>query len=967
MLFEPPVFKGFLSKISEEAPLISSESGSVYRHTRTVPYGNYEVDAMATEAEKVEGKQQEAESTKSSESAVTEANAGKVDLVDKQKEQIEYLKSGGRSGITDDFGKPLLFDGDFAQATRKAVTELTKVFKGEESEEHSGTAKAEKARPVENAESTESKGRKPAPAGEVHMEPLEVIGKPPYAGEGLKMDVPADFTIGKAGDTLESLAKGYLPKDATAEQIKAYEKELAIVNGLDPANPGDLAGKKLSMPGHTADGGIVTLDSNYRQTTRWQDGREKIEDPNGRGYERTPDGSGGYKEKHWGPRPGDQFELTTGNDGQQRIADKAGDKPREVPPASKEVADERQKLKDLAEEKIADPEKRAKFEADMLRFEERAAKQVPPLSPEEITKTYKEMERLLSATGDAPLKQDDRVKIAEQVMSQVANPRSIDQGQHETCNMTTAEILLYTKNPSDAVKLVTDVATTGEYTAKDGTKVTIDPRAADGEAKMNPPGDGDRSHASQIFQVTAVNLYYQKQPYTYTDAAGNSRTVPAGQLEYQQVPSQPGAVPPVVGGERLFDKTTTPPTVVMKNWTKGIPEDSPDLADRAMVDVPNMITGNSDATMIEHNTAVYGDATGVKTFKTEEEMKDFIKKAKEEHKLPIIMGVHSGQEPFLHDSGNGAAGGSGGWHVVTITDYDEATGKVKIDNQWGSEADHQGDNGVHVHDLYRASRSPEATEEVDAPWYKPWAGKEDENVTIRDLEKDVEWDRDKDTIDTQKEFELLRLKHQYGGMSDADYDDELKDAIDDAADRWQEQKDGGTFDQNEYNNAQSKLRDMVKALPPERRIDFLEQMHEKGMIDDASYKSDLIRATGGFFGEARSSEQTEEFMNKVKAMTDGMSAEDKNDFYQTIHDNAKPSTRLEMIQMEMKTGAIDDAKYDELIVSTTKDYLSASHTAAESASYAARLWTIVSALPESRRESILKKITPSPAPAPAGP
>src|SRR5262245_3227924 len=42
---------------------------------------------------------------------ITEASAGKVELVEEQKRFDGYLKSGGRSGISDDFGKPLLVDG----------------------------------------------------------------------------------------------------------------------------------------------------------------------------------------------------------------------------------------------------------------------------------------------------------------------------------------------------------------------------------------------------------------------------------------------------------------------------------------------------------------------------------------------------------------------------------------------------------------------------------------------------------------------------------------------------------------------------------------------------------------------------------------------------------------------------------------------------------------------------------------
>ncbi|MBX9723709.1 MAG: hypothetical protein K2X81_20050, partial [Candidatus Obscuribacterales bacterium] len=584
---------------------------------------------------------------------------------------------------------------------------------------------------------------------EIKMDPLTVRAALPYAGEGIKRDIDPQQVTVKPGETLEHVAKSNLPRGASAEQVRAYEKEIAIVNGLNPAKPGHLDGKQLNLPGNNKDGDLVLIDANGRINIRSKTGAESTFDADGRSYSRKPDGAGAYTEKHAGPRQEDSFELTRTGDGKLLIADKPGDKPREVPPASEDVKTERHKLLDLAEQKIADPEKRAKFEADMLRFEERAAKQSPPLSPEEIVKTYKETERLLNATGETPLKPEDRLKVAEQAMSQCATPKSIDQGQHNTCNMTTAECETYTRHPSDAVKLVTDVATTGEYTAPDGTHVKVDPVAADAEAKNNPPVDGDRSQASQIFQVTAVNLYYQKQPFTYTDATGSAKVVPAGQLEYAQVPAQPGTLPPVQGGERLIDHSTTPPTVLMKDWTKGVPMDSPEIADRAMVDVPNIITGANDAVMIEHDTATSGDATGVKTFKSEDEMKTFIKDAKEHGKLPIIMGVHTGQEPFLHDSGGGSAGGSGGWHVVTITDYDESSGKVQIDNQWGKSADHQGDKAVHIHDLYRTSRAPESTEKE--PSFIPWREAKDVNVTIRDMQKDVDWNKAHSTVDGSKE------------------------------------------------------------------------------------------------------------------------------------------------------------------------------------------------------------------------
>ncbi len=942
--------------------------------------------------EKVEASK--AAPAKSSDSVVKESNAGKPALVEEQKAHSDYLKAGGKSGITDEFGKPILFDGDHAALaelvskhsaekqtaahadttknrailTEHTVNSITKALQDSQKAIDQSVGAATEIGKVlkESGEALAKEVERALGIGpEIKMDPLKVRAALPYAGEGIKREIDPGQVTAKPGETLEHIAKSHLPRGASAETIRAYEKEIAIVNGLNPARPGHLDGKELNLPGNTKDGELVIIDSNGRINIRSKNGAESTVDADGRSYSRKPDGAGGYTEKHLGPRQEDSFELTRTGDGRLLIADKPGDKAREVPPASEDVKTERHKLLDLAEQKIADPEKRAKFEADMLRFEERAAKQSPPLSPEEIVKTYKETERLLNATGDTPLKPEDRLKIAEQAMSQCATPKSIDQGQHNTCNMTTAECVTYTRHPSDAMKLVTDVATTGEYTAPDGTHVKVNPVAADNEAKNNPPVDGDRSQASQIFQVTAVNLFYQKQPFTYTDATGTSKVVPAGQLEYAQVPSQAGALPPVQGGERLIDHSTSPPTVLMKDWTKGVPMDSPEVADRAMVDVPNIITGANDAIMIEHNTGISGDATGVKTFKSEDEMKSFIKDAKDHGKLPIIMGVHTGQEPFLHDSGGGAAGGSGGWHVVTITDYDEASGKVRIDNQWGTSADHQGDKAVHLHDLYRASRNPELTEKE--PSFIPWRQPKDVNVTIRDMQKDVDWDKAHNTVDGSKEFELLRLKHQFGGMKSPEFDKELATTIDDNAARWAKQKADGTFNQAEYDNAQTKLKDIIASLPPERQLAFESQMHTKGMIDDNTYKAYLSTASNRFFNSAHNDVKAEDFMNKLKTATDDLPQAQRDQFYKDLNDNASAQNRLEMGQFERKAGAINDAQYDKLIADSTKEFLSTARTAAESATYTTRLWTIVAALPEARRVEVLRQISGSAAASPARP
>ncbi|MBX9725476.1 MAG: hypothetical protein K2X81_29025, partial [Candidatus Obscuribacterales bacterium] len=674
---------------------------------------------------------------------------------------------------------------------------------------------------------------------------------------------------------------------------------------------------------------------------------------------------GGFVESNTGPRKSDSFQITKTPDGKVLLADKIGDNPREVKPASEEVKTERQKLTDLSEQKIDDPAKRAKFQADMIKFEDRAAKQDPPLSAEEIAKTYKQMERLLSATGDTPLKQFDRVKIAEQAMSQAATPSSIDQGQHPTCNVAVEEVITYTRHPSDAVKLVTDVATTGEYTAPDGTHVKVDPRAADQEARQDPTKDGDRSHASQIFEDTAINLHYQKEPFTYKDAKGEMKTVPPGKLEYKHVPETPGSLPPTSGGDRLFDNSTNPPTMIMKDWSKNIPETAPGIATDKLPLIANTITGKNDSVVLEND--LYANPTeSDKTFKSEAEFKKTLEDAAEKHKFPITMMVHSGQEPFLHDSGGGTAGGSGGWHVVTLTGYDKATGKVQVDNQWGEKGDHLGDKGVNVHDLYRASIAPGQTvtemEVTKQPWYKFWKSDEIQykavNVTIRDLQKEVDADRAGKKVDTSKELDLLRLKHEYGGMSHDDYAKEIRKTIDDVSTKWEKQKKDGTFDQKEYDNTMQKLKETYSYLPPTQQIGVLKDMADKKMMDQPNYQWELrLSSWRQFHGDDKKVDdaQAEQFMAQMKSATDSMTAEQRQNFIMAMNFDASASTKFQMVEFEKKHGLIDDKSYDIMIGNSTADFLSRPRTTEETAAFTARLWRVMGALPEDRRLAILKQ------------
>ncbi len=870
---------------------------------------------MPDEAEKKLESSSESQSSKVSDTVVKEADKGKPELVEKQKEQSNYLKLGGTSGITNEFGKPLYMISENETGKQSAdkstldsiQSQIADIGKPREANINFDNSIAKPAdagvatkpadgsaiKPADFINSNQADSIAAKPADSSAADPAESIAAKPadssiakqadgssakpadstapaakdagtYYGEDLNKDIEPGYHTAKKGETLTSIARDHLGPGATPDDIKKYTTEIAKQNGMDPNKPGNFEGKELSLPGNTKDGGYISQTDYYKKTV-WKDGSAKTERWDGRTSERHPTGDGGYTEKHTGPRPEDNYGLEKTKDGKFLIADKPGDKPVEVTPGSEDVRVERSKLEQLAETKIKDPEKLAKFHADMLRFEERAGKQDPPLSPKEIADTYKQEQRLMNATGDSPLKEGDRIKLAEQVMSQAATPTSIDQGQHNSCSVATVESRTYTRSPAEAARLVTDVATTGKYTTPDGTVVNVDPKdipARDQEAQNNPPNDGDRSHASQIFQVTAVNSYYQTHGFDYKDANGVDHHVPPGKLKYEQNEVKPGTNPPETG-ERLVDTSTTPPTTIMSDWKNNTPMRGPELKDGAIAETSDKISGKNDTVYLGHDKAVDGDKSKITTFENEEQMKEALAKAKAEHKMPVIMRVHTGEEPFLHDSGDGKAGGSGGWHVVTITDYDEKTGRAKIDNQWGSKVDHASGNEVSSHDLFMSSRAPD---------YKETTFGFTTGGTEHDLKKDVEYDRKHNSVDTRKELELIRIEHKNGELSDKDYNEQLKKTMDDANERWAKQKADGTFNQSEHDNAVEKVKDMTAAIPPEQRLDILQKQYQRNFMNSCEYDDAMVKSFRDFSAKtpAPGTEEKKAFAEKYKEMLNNL-------------------------------------------------------------------------------------------------
>ncbi len=370
-------------------------------------------------------------------------------------------------------------------------------------------------------------------------------------------------------------------------------------------------------------------------------------------------------------------------------------------PRSEDLQYQKQKLLELA--KISMDSKSFKeFQENLEKFESRKGEPpLPPISDAEKAKTYKEISKLITSESKVGISKENQIVLAGQIMQHAANPTKIDQGRHPTCNATTIEVLTYAHKPSEAARLVADVALTGEYkTTKDGTviKVPLENLQPDKDSMENK--DGLRTYDSQIFQLTVGNIKWQKENPN---------------LRFMQVQPQAGLRDDY--GERIFDTTNNQ----FLKYPDGTPQRDPGFLAWDHVDVLSKITGRDE----KGSTLVHwGEADGSKqiggrslpwsssdarlsSINSEKQLQDLLLKAKEEGKLPIIVCVYANKRPFAADD---VAGGGGG-HVVSIWDIDATDPKnvrISVDNQWGSASDFangpDGDKRLSPSELYRAMK-----------------------------------------------------------------------------------------------------------------------------------------------------------------------------------------------------------------------------------------------------------------------
>lgn len=610
----------------------------------------------------------------------------------------------------------------------------------------------------------------------------------------------------KKGDTLWGISKALLAKNATGDDIKKLVDKIGKDNRL--AAPDKIyPGQRLAITG---------LSDKVKRRVEPTPMPEPRPEPS--------------PEPHPEPSPEPQPESAPADASPD--TEKEADRPLNLPDALPRYAE----LLKVAKDHGINFES---FKYNLELIEQREAR--GDLDYKEIEKTYKQVERLLKTKSTASVTDMQQAILAQQIIAQTANPATVCQGAHNTCNVTVDETKLYRHNPSDAARMVTDLALTGKYTAGDGTRLdmtqtftgpdgkpitmSITPKSEAG-TKV-PVDDGKRSYASELFQVCAVNLHYAK----------NGGTTHYVQPEYNKRH-------PKDSEEKLYKPD-------------GTIEDSPELSAGAIVDIYNSIIGPTkmlermskglDTRFAIKNTTL-GSEQGVISVSSQKGLEQALENARANHAFPLIIQAHTANEPFWTDSGGGEAGGAGGntggWHVVTITDYQPATDKtpalVTIDNQWNQAADKTDMIfAISSKEMYRATLPPEQN--------------------LKELQKEAQQMKQDGRSDAALEFDILHLTRltEIAGLKQqaktkglkeptnfdsADYNKKVRDLVKQQTERWNQEREAGTIDQSEEFRGIGKLAKIVNLMSQDARIQYAHDLAQDALITQDEYMQYLFSA-----------------------------------------------------------------------------------------------------------------------------
>ncbi len=295
---------------------------------------------------------------------------------------------------------------------------------------------------------------------------------------------------------------------------------------------------------------------------------------------------------------------------------------------------------------------------------------------DEIEECYRNLGRVLTAESSQSLSFFDRMTVAEECLANLINPGSINQGHRGTCTVAATETVMYVKAPSRAIQLVADVFLNGSFQTKDGTTIRLYPASRTPDREASPRGAKKRArlrnYASQLFQLTAVNVFWQRDR---NEGIG-------GIIQYRQQKDTEYLWDTKVHGRRTEGNDNQPTT-------------SPSLGMKNLADIYSQITGESIDTVVAITQSSTTMMPGVTGYETEEDLQRLLDKMSKANELPVVTDVHCGERPFLTRNILEPR-----WHAITIRSYHNS--EVEITNSWGEDDISLKSTRLSVSQLYSA-------------------------------------------------------------------------------------------------------------------------------------------------------------------------------------------------------------------------------------------------------------------------
>ncbi|MBX9722792.1 MAG: hypothetical protein K2X81_15435, partial [Candidatus Obscuribacterales bacterium] len=291
-------------------------------------------------------------------------------------------------------------------------------------------------------------------------------------------------------------------------------------------------------------------------------------------------------------------------------------------------------------------------------------------------------------------------KIAEAMARKASEPsRFVNQGFHNTCAYAGVSIQLYSRCPSEAVRIVKEAVQHGKIVREDGQTIKLGKydlkhdretvQAHENEIMKGNADPQERTLADKILQNVLANAHWQSMEH-----GKDGKTYKPGEITWECNQFGEGALK-----------------------AKGVKiSDSPGAGGDDMQELFYQMTGTYAETEIVHSEL---GGIGIAEFSDQKSLIAVMRDLGVSPSNPITMTIHCSAEPFYTDSGAGGAGGSGGYHALCVT-----RPPVKIngewyaytDNTWGPSAEHTADSGkpVRLRDLYLATLPHDSIERINA-------------------------------------------------------------------------------------------------------------------------------------------------------------------------------------------------------------------------------------------------------------